>query len=88
MAAIHEALYRTGKYLNPGAFTFEFKATTWGNGNETSAYNLPEGITNMSSQITKVCSASLIAFTRCAISTPCSVSFTAIRCSEPTTPPT
>jgi len=42
MAALHEALYRTGKYLEPGAFTFEFKATTWGNGNETFVYNLPE----------------------------------------------
>ena len=42
MAALHEALYRTGKYIQPGAFTFEFKATTWGNGNETFVYNLPE----------------------------------------------
>jgi hypothetical protein len=42
MAALHEALYRTGKYAKPGAFTFEFRATTWGDGNETYAYNLPE----------------------------------------------
>jgi len=42
MAALHEALYRTGRYAQPGAFTFEFKATTWGNGNETFAYDLPE----------------------------------------------
>jgi hypothetical protein len=41
MAALHEMLYRTGKYATPGAFTFEFQASTWGNGNETFAYDLP-----------------------------------------------
>lgn len=42
MSAMHEALYGTGRYAQPGSFTFEFKATTWGNGNETFVYDLPE----------------------------------------------
>lgn len=40
MAAQHEALYRTGKYAAPGAFTFQFKASTWGNGPEDYVYDL------------------------------------------------
>ncbi len=40
MVALHEALYGTHKYVEPGAFTFEFKPTTWGNGPETFRYDL------------------------------------------------
>ncbi len=40
MAALHEMLYRTGTYAQDGAFTFEFLATTWGNGDEVFRYDL------------------------------------------------
>jgi Linalool dehydratase/isomerase len=40
MGALYEALYRDGTYTKPGAFTFQFRATTWGNGFETFRYDL------------------------------------------------
>lgn len=42
MASMHEALYATGQYVRPGAFTFRFNAATWGNGSETFIYDLSD----------------------------------------------
>jgi hypothetical protein len=40
MSALYEAIYRAGRFVKPGAFTFEFKAATWGMGPETFRYDL------------------------------------------------
>src|SRR5204862_249982 len=41
-AAMYDMLYNDGKYDKPGAFTFKFLATTWGNGPAAFRYTLSD----------------------------------------------
>jgi len=41
-AALHEALYRTGEFMQPGSLTLEWPQTLWGPGAMTFEYSLPK----------------------------------------------